>query len=195
MKLHERLFFWMMRNVASRREPDFIVGGFDDPYLYRWYLTPWSKYDRENPPFWSQVTRRLLPNVYLHQFIRSDDDRALHDHPWFNVSFLLYGSYIEESIAKGGIKVRIRRDPGAWKLRSPWAAHRVELIQRVKYPYSSADPSWKQEWQEATCWTLFMTSPRVREWGFHCPDAGWVVWKNFVSSAADGNNIGKGCNQ
>ena len=61
------------------RPPDFIVGSETDPYLRRWHLLP----------------RNRLFNVYLHNFCRSDDDRALHDHPWVNMSVLLSGSYME----------------------------------------------------------------------------------------------------
>jgi hypothetical protein len=182
MSLHQRLFKYLVRTVASVRPPDFIVGGADNPYLFRWYLTPWSEYDRRNPPLWSQFTKRLLPNIYLHQFLRSDDDRALHDHPWFNLSFILFGSYVEETIHAGGIKGRARRVAGDWKVRTPWASHRVELLPGFDGP------------QEQPCWTLFVTSPRVREWGFHCPDAGWVVWTKFTAET-DSGNIGKGCNQ
>ena len=52
--------------IATKRHPDFIVGGKDNPYLLRWFVIP------RNPVF----------NIYLHRFLRSDDDRALHDHPW-----------------------------------------------------------------------------------------------------------------
>ena len=51
---------------VQRRAPDFVIGGSDNPYLLRWFLIP------RNPVF----------NVYLHKFMRSDDDRALHTHPW-----------------------------------------------------------------------------------------------------------------
>lgn len=190
MKLHQRIFLHLLRTVATKRKPDFIVGGIENPYLYRWYLTPWSRYDRRKPPAWAEITKRLLPNVYLHQFLRSDDDRALHDHPWFNHSLILQGSYIEETIHAGGIKGRIRRNAGDWKVRSPWASHRVELLKfngedAVRYGISG---------KEIPCWTLFSTSPRVREWGFHCPDQGWVIWTKFTSTD-DHGNIGKGCNQ
>lgn len=74
-----RFVDWLIRR-AERRGPDFVIGGHERPYLLRWRLLP------RNPVF----------NVYLHQFLRSDDDRALHDHPWlFNVSLLLRGPYIE----------------------------------------------------------------------------------------------------
>lgn len=143
---------------AMRREPDQIIGGREDPYLLRWWLLP----------------RNKLLNVYLHHFLRSDDDRALHDHPWANASWLLRGEYLEHTIAAGGINRRTRLEAGAVRVR--WTgrlAHRVEL---------NAGP----------CWTLFVTGPRYREWGFHCPDAGWIHWERFTADD-DPGAIGKGC--
>jgi hypothetical protein len=43
----------------------------------------------------------------------------------------------------------------------------------------------------APCWTVFITGPIVREWGFHCPK-GWVHWREFTD-ARDSGSIGKGC--
>ena len=51
---------------ARNREPDFIIGGHEAPYLRRHWLIP----------------RNRFFNIYVHEFLRSDDDRALHDHPW-----------------------------------------------------------------------------------------------------------------
>lgn len=142
--------------VAARRPPDVIIGGEADPYLRRWWLIP------RNPVF----------NVYLHHFLRSDDDRALHDHPWINLSILLAGQYDEHTIRPGGINVRTRRRAGDWKLRTAKAAHRIELV-------------------DGPCWTLFLTGPRIRAWGFHCP-AGWRHWRDFTRPGASGE-IGRGC--
>lgn len=86
----------------ARRPPDFVIGGHERPYLLRWWVIP------RNPVF----------NIYLHQFRRSDDDRALHDHPWlFNASWLLSGEYVEHTIKAGGLLVRTRRRAGDWKFR------------------------------------------------------------------------------
>jgi len=145
------------RLVPPRRAPDFVIGGPANPYLLRWYLIP----------------RNRVFNVYLHRFLRSDDDRALHDHPWPNVSLLLAGAYTEHTIRAGGINVRTVLAAGDLKLRGPRSAHRVEL-------------------HAGTCWTLFVTGPRVREWGFHCPDIGWRDWRDFTS-AKDSGEIGRGC--
>lgn len=70
-------------NRITRRAPDVVIGEVHRPYLLRWWVIP------RNPVF----------NVYLHRFMRSDDDRALHDHPWSNLSILLRGSYGEHTIA------------------------------------------------------------------------------------------------
>lgn len=143
------------------RKPDFIVGDKDNPYLKRWFRIP------RNPVF----------NVYHHLFLRSDDDRALHDHMYVNLSVLLKGRYIEHTIRAGGVHVQKLRIAGTWsgiKFRLPWTAHRIELVDGT------------------SCETLFITGPRVRRWGFHCPK-GWRHWKEFVTSGPDGNKAGKGC--
>jgi hypothetical protein len=156
---------------AMHVAPDFVIGGEDNPYLRRWFLTPWSRYERGTRPanLWQWI-KRHLPNVYVHEFLRSDDDRALHDHPWFNASILLLGTYVEHTIAAGGINHARRRQAGEVKLRSPWSAHRIEVA--------------------APCFTLFITGPVMRDWGFHCPQ-GWRFWKDFV--AQDPGQVGRGC--
>lgn len=143
-------------NVAVSRDPDFLIGGKEDPYMRRWWVIP----------------RNKVFNIYLHHFLRSDDDRALHDHPWVNLSILLYGSYVEHTIAAGGVESAVRYEEGAMKARLASAAHRVELT-------------------EGPCWSLFITGPVVREWGFHCP-RGWRPWKQFVDER-DTGSVGRGC--
>lgn len=175
----ERLAARLIARALSR-PPDFIVGGRLDPYLLRWYLTPWRHWHRqaaECPTPWNRVKGWLgfvLPSVYLHCFMRSDDDLALHDHPWWWCSILLRGRYVEHTIKRGGINVRRERRTGSVKISGPWRAHRVELV-------------------DGHCWTLFIIGPRVRNWGFHCP-RGWVPWQQFTA-ADDPGSIGRGCGE
>lgn len=145
--------------VADRRPPDVVIGGEAHPYMRRWWLIP----------------RNRVFNVYLHHFLRSDDDRALHDHPWWNVSVLLAGRYREHTIEAGGIHRRTERAAGEMKARLASAAHRIELF-------------------DGPCWTLFITGPRIRTWGFHCPK-GWVDWRIFTNPADGGKTIGRGCGE
>lgn len=153
--LHQRLFDRAVV-IAARRPPDFVIGGDDNPYLRRWWVIP----------------RNRVFNVYLHHFMRSDDDRALHCHPWINASILLTGEYDEHTIAAGGVHSRHTYRAGDIKLRRAKAAHRVELT-------------------DGPCWTLFITGPTIRQWGFHCP-GGWRPWQEFTKPG-DSGSIGKGC--
>lgn len=134
--------------------PDLVIThpGADVPYLQRWYIVP----------------RNDRMNVYLHRFLRSDDDRALHDHPWPNISWLLEGEYREHT--PQGV---FHRSAGCYVMREPTDSHRIELID--DQPVTS----------------LFFTGPKEREWGFHCPQ-GWVHWQEFLG-AYDGSAEGKGC--
>lgn len=164
---------WIIARV-TRRPPDFVIGGQENPYLRRWWLIP----------------RNRFFNVYLHQFLRSDDDRALHCHPWSNASILLRGSYIEHTIAAGGIHHK-RLLTSAGRLRdrvrvrpSGKIAHRVELLEERAAPWTAT--------YTVPCWTIFITGPRYREWYFHCPERGLVPWQEFVD-ARDHGAVGKGC--
>ena len=139
--------------IAASRQPDFIVG---DNYLRRWWVIP----------------RNKIFNIYLHQFLHSDEDRALHDHPWWNLSILLEGEYTEETILNGGVHRKTVRKAPTFKFRFASSAHRIEL---------HAGP----------CWTLFITGPIIRRWGFHCPN-GWRYWKDFVNPVNTGK-VGRGC--
>lgn len=151
----KRLFRFFKR-IADSRAPDFIVGGAEDPYMLRWWV----------------IQRNRLFNIYLHRFLRSDDDRALHDHPWLNASLILDGGYTEHTISAGGVNHKKVYRAGSIKLRRSVAAHRVELT-------------------EGECWSLFITGPVVRTWGFHCP-SGWRPWREFVSGR-DKGDVGRGC--
>lgn len=158
--MHTKLLALLQERVSSRRPPDIVIGGHDEPYMLRWCVIP------RNPVF----------NIYLHLFLRSDDDRALHDHPWVNASYLLEGQYAEHTIAAGGIHHKKQIKAGAVRVR--WTgriAHRIELT-------------------DGPCWTLFITGPKYRKWGFHCPQRGWVHWKDFVSQD-DIGAVGRGCDQ
>lgn len=140
------------------RRPDFVIGA---DYLRRWFILP------RNP--WL--------NIYLHRINKSDDDRALHDHPWWNCSIVLTGGYHEVMPAHGdplSQDTRTRwRGPGSIVLRRAKAAHRLVV--------DEGDHAW----------TLFITGPRIRQWGFWCPQ-GWRHWKDFTSPD-DSSQTGRGC--
>lgn len=134
---------------SMKREPDVIIG---ESYLYRWWLVPRNRYF----------------NIYLHKFYSSDEDRALHDHPWWSCSFLLKGEAKEHQFNK------VRNIPWLFPVfRTAKFAHRIEITQ-------------------GPVTTLFITGPRVRSWGFHCPN-NWKPWRKFTTP--DGTGTGVGCGE
>jgi hypothetical protein len=191
-RLADHLFEVLLDRVVMARPADFIVGA-DSPagaYLLRWYLTPWRRLQtrwraraERHPNLRNRIVAKalnLLPNLYLHHFERDDDDRALHDHPSWAVSFMLQGRYIEHTIDAGGIHRRRLFVAGALRFLPTRHAHRIEL------PRINGRPQ--------PCWTLFLFGPTVRDWGFHCPEKGWVPWQEFTAAGKPGE-IGPGCGE
>lgn len=149
------LLVWARKYMLEQPDPDFIVLQNGEPYLQRWYIVP----------------RNDLMNVYLHRFLRSDDDRGLHNHRGDNRSILLEGQYLEH-LDDGSVHLRsagdvIRREAADF--------HRVELV------------------GGAPIVSLFFIGPTVRDWGFKCPDGRYVPWQEYVEVVPGGNTSGKGC--
>jgi hypothetical protein len=173
-----RLAEALIRRI-TRRPPDVIIGGADAPYLRRWHVLP----------------RNRIFNLYLHHFLRDDDDRALHDHPWAWCSYVLAGGYYEHTIAAGGIHHRRWRPAGSVRISGPRRAHRIELHKHPQHAldfYAVMGERGRDRLPPVTCFTLFATGPTVRNWGFHCPARGWVAWQDFTDPA-DPGIAGRGC--
>lgn len=99
------------------------------PYLIRWRVeTKWG-------------------SVRLHHWISSDDPRALHDHPWDFVTFVIKGGYTDKN------------PTGEQHLKAPKVQYRSATHQHTVYP----DPGG--------AWTVVITGPKIRPWGF------WVSGK------------------
>jgi hypothetical protein len=84
----------------------------------------------------------------LHHFFRSDDARAFHDHSWWFLTLVLKGGYTDVS-PEGNDHLR----PGSIRFRKAHHRHTVRT-----------DPGG--------VWTLVVTGPKVRRWGF------WVTRKD-----------------
>jgi len=122
-----------------------IRGGDDTPYLTKYTLMNLGK---------------KVGRVHLHLFHRGDEDRELHDHPFDGISLVLVGGYVEERLVgeplplplhgadrEGRLVVR-KLSPGSVNVIRTSTFHRVEI-----------PPG-------AVCWTLFVTGPIRRSWGF-----------------------------
>ena len=155
------LWMWLVTLMSGR--PHFYIGGQENPYMLRWFIIP----------------RNRWLNIYLHKFLRDDDDRAMHDHPWWFISLMLWGEYYEKTPSEWNAlgQVELRRAPSI-RFRRATHRHMIALKRR-------------DDGTIIPCWTIVLTGRKKREWGFWCPQ-GFVPWVDFVSQS-DHGNIGKGC--
>lgn len=172
--------------LQPRRPPDYVIGGQDDPYLLRWWLIPRNKFF----------------NVYYHVIVRDEDDRALHDHPWMNMSVVLSGAYREVCLSPEWLVNwrHARADLGITEEVPSYSVGCLMLptIGPVRYQgavvFRRADfPHRLEVAGSEPVHTLFVTGPNLRRWGFHCPK-GWVFWKDFVDEN-DSGLLGPGCGE
>lgn len=160
--MNSKLLVRLLTPLAARimsRPPDQIIGPPSDPYMLRWRLLPKGPW----------------PNVYFHEFHRSDDARALHDHPTDNASLILDGSYAEifgQPALERGKSWLIARRPGDIVFRFATTPHRLALFDGPHGP--------------SPVTTVFLCGPRRRGWGWHCL-SGWIPWKQYDAQ--------KGCDQ
>jgi hypothetical protein len=134
----KRIFLWVKRKD--------ITDGQGVLYLRRWILTP--------PIFGYQL--------FLHQIVRPDHDRCLHDHPWGFIGLILWGGYVED------LKDGTRRTNKPWRVinrLNPTFTHRIHSLLNGK-----------------SSWTLLVRGPFKREWGFYTP-SGWMSWRAFLAIA------------
>jgi hypothetical protein len=86
-------------------------------------------------------------SVRLHHWVKSDDTRGLHDHPWPFVTCVLWGGYWDVTIADGRLR--------AQALRAGSVTHR-----RARHMHAVYVPPGGE------AWTLVVTSSLERRWGF-----------------------------
>lgn len=129
------------------REP---LGNKDCPYAFRWTINlKWFA-------------------IRVHQWIKTEDSRNMHDHPWDFYTLVVKGGYTDisewptvaaQQAAGYPIKIvdvtEIRRDKlsfGSIRWRPAIHKHYVEV-------------------NPGGCWTVLLTGPVVRKWGY------WVKGK------------------
>ncbi len=113
------------------------------------------------------IPRNRLRNIFLHKFVGSDNS-TMHDHPWWSISIILWGRYIEHT-PEG----RFIRKAGDITHREATDRHWIEIDKPV--------------------YTLFITGPKFRKWGFWCPN-GWIHWKEY-KKRTNGDRLSNGCGE
>jgi hypothetical protein len=159
------------------RKPDLIIGPRDNPQTLRWHLITWRGWQ-----------------LSLHKWLRSDDDRAPHDHKADNISLILNRgffevvrefSYVGIATYEGAKTVRIHGDLTYFRRPLVPYFRKAETLHRVALP-SDGKPVW----------SLWLRWPPRRRWGYWCPN-GWTDADYYNKSAdyyRDGiSEVDKGC--
>lgn len=188
-RVFKRVPDWLLRKllrdhqrVTEGRQPDVRIPTDPNvqPYMLRWW----------------KIRRNAFFNCYYHIVRRSDEDAALHDHPWWNFSIVLAGSYYEHVISEGGVNVKTKYEAGAVRFRrSGTFAHRLELETELGgWLGTKTVPGGRREAVygvvEKPVHTIFITGPVLRRWGFHHPTQ-WVDaydWDEFCEAHGIGAN-------
>jgi hypothetical protein len=195
--------FWFMANVVKKLPPGLTAK------LLRWHKSKTAARPRdvriptnESVPAymlrWWHIKRNAYFNWYLHNVLRSDDDTALHDHPWWSFSLVLDGGYYEHTIAKGGVHYMKWFGPGQMHFR-PFGscAHRLQLptekiddasMTQMAHSVDLDITAYKDRQVEMPATTMFLTGPVLRRWGFHHPER-WVDaydWDEFCQERGIG---------
>lgn len=161
------------RDPASHRmrKPDLIIGPPSAPCYYRWQLFKFRGFQ-----------------LCLHKWLRSDDDRALHDHSGDSISFILNHGYIEIVREYSGAWL-----PNTWQIDDSGRVYRdVARFRRPWWPVfrRAQDPHRVVlDFMSAPIWSLWFRWPPRREWGFHCPK-GWRHWRDYLNNRGDYYSIG-----
>jgi hypothetical protein len=87
-------------------------------------------------------------SIRLHQWLRSDDERAAHDHPSDFLTLVLFGGYVDALEHADGSQSYDRLAVAAVRYRRAEHRHRVVLT-------------------HSPTWTLLYFAPARRDWGFY----------------------------
>jgi hypothetical protein len=156
---------WLLLLIGRLEPHEEILRREVGVYLQRWFVLPYNPWLR----------------IYLHRFIADDEDEAMHDHPWVSLSVILWGQYDEITPVPDHATCTPDEAEHGRRKRYRWLSviyrpaeyrHRICLV------------------NNKPCWTLFFTGPKVREWGFWCPQ-GFVHWRQFEAGIQNGIGCGE----
>jgi hypothetical protein len=126
-------------------------------YMERFWLVP--------PSRWT-----LGCGVRLHHVLRSDHDRDMHTHPWWNVSLILRNSYWE--VMPCGLGDRRCHVGGYVNLNEPF---RIAQRKPGHLVFRRRTARHKLMLFRGPVWTLMLTGPdKGQGWGYFVPGEGLI---------------------
>ena len=126
-----------------------ILGNRKGKPSEKWALWRWYDITLDGEPYLTRLNLLKTPwfSVKLHWIHRPDPDRDLHDHPWWFVSLILRGGYVEyesktPSTTKGHPRLITR-----FNYKNKVTAHRIsEVLPNTLTLIVSGPKDRKKEW-------------------------------------------------
>jgi hypothetical protein len=172
---------WLIWYVTSRYYGRQVLYHPDGtPYLYRYFIYKPDWLDRIG------INSKKAGRIYLHKFVSSDHDRALHDHPWNFVSIILYRGYKEHVDGRQLTTRHFEEEEMQWigrTLSSPY-----EYVMRIRPGrIVRRGAGWRHRVElltdelgnELPSWSFLFIGPKVRQWGFWTAINRWCHWKKY----------------
>lgn len=95
-----------------------------------------------------------LFSIRIHHFLRADEERHAHDHPWWFFTLVLRGEY--EDISEQEFPVGVHGETDY-----------VRVVDRLKRGSVRLRPALHRHWVHTdNAWTFVITGPVSRRWGF-----------------------------
>lgn len=128
------------------------IGPPDCPLMRRWFL--------ETP----------LGSLRLHHFIKSDDERHLHDHPWPFATLVIAGSYDDYSycpLCEGLGRITVLHAAHRSTVNCHRCLGKGKLVDHLRRGSFRIRPAKHRHAVRTTgAWTVIVTGPEERLWGF-----------------------------
>jgi hypothetical protein len=119
------------------------LGHQECPYMYRW------------------IWNLGLFSIRVHKWIRSDDKRHFHNHPWNFLTFVIKGSYTDVSLNTSNGEV-------TW-----------DKLKRFSIRYRPASHMHYVDVPKEGAWTIMITGPKAQKWGFWVNNHLWRPLRFF----------------
>jgi len=150
------MFQWLLNKLESNGRKLVIYDREgEEPYLTRYYL--------RHPDGEHRAKKDIPYNIFLHQFMRSDEP-VFHSHPWdWYFTLILKGGYWAHT-------------PWGTKWMGPGSMQYVNCRKmrymkygRIHYVRLPANLHWVEIPKPGKTWTLFIRGKSISDWGF-CPN-------------------------
>lgn len=162
---------WLIRRAMRTPYTRITSADGSQVYMHRyWLFNPYPADSSGNRPWW-----QFPISIRLHQIMREDDDRDLHDHPWNARTFILRGWYEEKRPTHEFDHL----------IELPEGAKLVEVLELLKREAGDTAALRFGEYHRITevsdggVWTLFVTGRYRGTWGF-LVNGKKVPWREYL---------------